>query len=148
MSEASVTFQKAILSQLSGLEKQLVARGYTASHYLRTSSLKVLSGTRSGKVYKKPNTQATYIASAPGEAPASRTGAFRLSWDTHCTLERTGKNYHVTAGVHSGMMAGGHLLGDLLENGTSKMAPRPYKEAVIKGAESQIKALYSKPYTL
>lgn len=141
-------FKNEVLSKLNGLEKQAASRGITASNYLRNSAMKVLSGTRTGKQYKKPNTNATYTASAAGEAPASRSGNFRQSWGTHIKSDKVGNGYQITSGIHSGMMSGGHLLGELLENGTSKMAPRPYKEAVTKGAESKITALYSKPYYL
>ena len=42
--------------------------------------------------------------------------------------------------------AGGRLLGEMLENGTGRMKPRPYKQAVINMALPKVKAIYKKPY--
>ncbi len=134
---------------MKNLEKQVASRSLTASNHLRNSALKVLSGTRTGKMYKKPDTQVLYQASAPGEAPASRNGDFRKSWKTsNVKVQRHGNTYTVSAGTESDLRVGKYLLGDLLEDGTSRMAPRPYQEAVVKGAEQDIKTLFSKPYNL
>ncbi|MFI3254453.1 MAG: hypothetical protein R3Y63_08990 [Eubacteriales bacterium] len=146
--KASIALQKEVLSKLDSIEKQVASRAFIASNYLRNSALTVLKNEGSGRQYYKPNTRALYRASAPGEAPAKRTGNFRQSWQPSTTVQRTGGKYIVTARTESNMKAGGYLLGDLLENGTSKMKARPYKEAVIKGAESKIEALFKKPYTL
>ena len=54
-------------------------RTYRASNELRNAALHVLRGKRSGRLYRVPNTKQKYRASAPGEPPAARTGAFRLS---------------------------------------------------------------------
>ena len=58
-----------------------------------------------------------YTASAPGEPPAVRTGIFRLSWQPEA---------HVVYGSYISRIAsdvrtddGNHLLGEVLENGTS-----------------------------
>lgn len=148
-SNVTTILQKEIVGKLAAIEKQVASRSYLASNYLRTSAITILSKEGTGRVYKKPDSKATYRASAPGHVPSgARSGTFAKSWGTHTEVSKTAKNYTVTAGVKSGMMAGGHLLGDLLENGTSRMAARPYKEAVLKGAEGQIKTLFSKPYTI
>ena len=39
-----------------------------------------------------------------------------------------------------------HLLGEMLENGTGKMKPRPYKQKVIDRALPKIKEIYKKPF--
>lgn len=38
-----------------------------------------MTGNKSGRIYKIPGTQRRYQASAPGQAPAVRTGALRTS---------------------------------------------------------------------
>ena len=38
------------------------------------------------------------------------------------------------------------LLGEILEEGTSRMAPRPHHEKILKHAEPKIVRIYSAPY--
>jgi len=40
----------------------------------------------------------------------------------------------------------GYLLGELLENGASKMAPRPYAEKIKRRATPKIIQIYSAPF--
>ena len=93
-----------------------------------------------------PHTQKTYRASAPGEPPAVRTGAFRLSWGTHVHVEKQGVHFKAVAAIESKERAGGHLLGEMLENGHGHTAPRPYKQRIIDKALPKIKEIYKKPY--
>jgi hypothetical protein len=93
-----------------------------------------------------PYTKRTYQASAPGEAPAVRTGIFRNSWGTHAHVEKQGSHFKAVAAIESNIRVGRYLLGDLLEEGTSRMKPRPYKQAVRDRAGPKIKELYKKPY--
>ena len=62
------------------VKHQLEGRTYRASNELRNAALLVLRGQRGGRRYRVPGTKRYYTASAPGEPPAVRTGAFRLSW--------------------------------------------------------------------
>lgn len=121
-------------------------RAYRASNELRNASLHVLRGERSGKIYRVPNTKQKYRASAPGEAPAVRTGAFRLSWGTHVHVEKRGDVTRAVAAIESKERAGGRLLGEILENGTARMKPRPYKQKIIDRAMPKIREIYNKPY--
>lgn len=121
-------------------------RTYKASNELRNASLYVLRGRRSGKRYRVPNTKQKYQASAPGEAPAMRTGAFRNSWRTHTRVEKRGTVIRAVAAIVSDERAGGRLLGDMLENGTGKMKPRPYKQRVLDRALPRIREIYNQPY--
>ena len=59
--------------------RQVVSRGTRAVNAIRNAELDVLKGQRSGRVYRKPYSKATYTASAPGEPPARRSGALRLN---------------------------------------------------------------------
>jgi len=142
------------------LKLQVASRTYRASNELRNAALLVLRGQRHGRRYKVPGTyrlqldKATgkkrygryYTASAPGEPPAVRTGVFRLSWQTNPRIE-DGK---YTAAIESAAKTdgGNHVLGEILENGTSRMAPRPYMDAVKEKAEKNIVRIYSQPYNL
>ena len=121
-------------------------RAYKASNELRNASLFVLRGKRSGRIYRVPSTQRTYQASAPGEAPAVRTGAFRNSWRTNVHVEKQGAVTRAIAAIESSERAGGRLLGEMLENGTGKMKPRPYKQKIIDRALPRIREIYNQSY--
>jgi hypothetical protein len=142
----SVEVERIIKSTLDGVQKEVASRSYRASNYLRNASLYVLRGQRSGRTYRIPHSKAEWQASAPGEPPAVRTGAFRLSWGTHARVEKRGNHYYAISAITSNLRVGKWLLGDLLEKGTKKMAPRPYKHAVRDRAMPQIKELYKRPY--
>ena len=100
---AGATIRAAVREQVEGINRKVVSRGIRAVNALRNAELEVLKGQRSGRVYKKPGTygrasKATkelmgdyghkliggqlYRASAPGEAPARRTGEppYALEW--------------------------------------------------------------------
>lgn len=143
---ASQVIGKIVATTLKGLQKEVSQRTYRASNELRNSSLYVLRGKRSGKIYRVPNTGKTYKASAPGEPPAVRTGAFRLSWGTHVHVEKKGVHFRAVAAIESKERAGSKLLGEILENGTGKMKPRPYKQAIVDRALPKVKEIYKKPY--
>jgi len=166
--QASQVIGKTVATTLKGVQKEVSQRAYRASNQLRNASLFVLRGTRTGRVYKVPDTygeratKATkklmkdyshklrggqlYRASAPGEPPAVRTGTFRNSWGTHVHVEKKGVHFRAVSSIESKEMAGGRLLGEMLENGTGKMKPRPYKQKVIDRALPKIKEIYKKPY--
>ncbi len=143
---ASQVIGKTIQTTLKGIQKEVSQRTYRASNELRNSALYILRGSRSGRVYKIPHTSKTYRASAPGEPPAVRTGAFRLSWGTHVHVEKQGVHFKAVAAIESNERAGGRLLGEMLENGTGRMAARPYKQKVIDKALPKIKQIYKAPY--
>jgi hypothetical protein len=97
--------------------------------------MEVLSGPRSGRSYRKPN-GGTYIASAPGEPPASRTstlmGSFRpIQADPNVAAIETSVPY-----------------APLLESGTSRMAPRPYRDRIIEQAGPAIEQIMNEPYSV
>ena len=126
------------------IQHQMENRAVRASYELYNASQLVLRGQRHGRRYRVPGTKRYYTASAPGEPPAVRTGAFRMSWQPKSQrvfgtyFSRIESDYRVGGGRHN--------LGDLLENGTSRMAPRPYSDQIIQRAEKKINAIYSEPY--
>lgn len=161
---ASQIIGKKVQTTLKAVEREVANRAYRASNELRNSALVVLSGTRSGKRYKVPGTYQRqrdkvsgkmrngvyYTASAPSEAPALRTGVFRLSWGQQVRVERRGNRYVTIAAIESNVRVGNHLLGELLEKGTKdkKLKPRPYKQAVKDHAMPKINAIYNKPFKI
>ena len=137
---------RSVQTRLRGIQQEVATRTYQASNHLRNASLYVLRGQRSGREYNVPHTRRRWQASSPGEAPAMRTGMFRLSWRPQMRVEKKGRTYRCVALIESGLRVGKWLLGELLEDGTKRMKPRPYKQAVKDRAMPQIKALYRKSY--
>lgn len=111
-------------------------------------------GRKGRKIYGRTAGTATitykrYTASAPGEPPAVRTGAFRMSWHPKTCIESSGPtDFCVVSSVESTQRTdnGKYLLGEILENGTGKMAPRPHQEKIQQKALPQILKIYNEPY--
>ena len=127
---------------------QMSSRAERATHQLRNAKIEVMRGARSGRVYRIPNTGAKYRASAPGEPPAKRTGRFSQSMRRASAMEGSGKNLTVHVMLKSNLRVGGgkYLLSEILEEGTDKMSPRPYKEAILEKATPKIKKIFKEPY--
>lgn len=90
---------------------------------------RILTGTRSGRVYKVPATKVKWQASAPMEAPAIRLGDLRQKY-----------NYKVKK---QGFKAIGYVgnplkYAPMLEYGTQKMAPRPHLKKAFLESKSEI----------
>ena len=126
------------------IKQEMERRSYLAANELRNASLLVLRGQRSGRRYRVPGTKRYYTASAPGQPPAVRTGIFRMSWQPSA---------HVVFGQYISRIEsevttenGRYNLGELLEKGTRKMAPRPHHEKILEKARKPIEGIYSAPY--
>ena len=140
------------------IRHQMERRAHLAANEMRNASQMVLRGQRSGRRYKVPGTYRKqrdkvdgkikrgryYTASAPGEPPAVRTGVFRMSWQP---------TSHVVFGsyisrISSDVMTdnGKYNLGEILENGTRKMDPRPFEEPIMEKAKNKILRIYNAPY--
>ena len=167
MSNVSAEFERIRKYVLERIDVQMQSRAVRGSNELRTAALLVLRGQRSGRRYKIPGTYSRsshrgsnettetyefrkgksgryYAASAPGEPPAVRTGLFRLSWEPHAYME--GKVYRSTIENKTRVSNGKYILGELLEDGTSKMAPRPHHEKIQDKALPKIVRIYREPY--
>lgn len=151
-----------VLREVDGItdniKHQMERRTWLAALELRNSALTVLRGERSGRRYKVPGTYRRqrdktdgkmkngryYTASAPGEPPAIRTGTFRNSWQPK---SRVVYGTYVSR-IESDVMTenGAHNLGEILENGTKRMAPRPHHDRILKHAEPTIVRIYEEPY--
>lgn len=131
--------EKEVALKLEALEEEVARRRALASEEVRASTLVELRGARSGKVYRYGG--GTYQASASGEAPAERSGAFLNSW---VTLQEDSEKI----GVESGLSVGGYLLGELLEHGTSRMGARPYKEKILERALPKVEEIFGEEYEI
>lgn len=155
---AAVQFEYQVAVVKSAIKYQMERRSYLAANELRNSALLVLRGQRNGRRYKVPGTykrqkdKATgkmkngvyYTASAPGEPPAVRTGAFRMSWQPQARVVMGSYISRIESGTRT--ENGAAVLGEILENGTSRMAPRPYKDRILEKAEPAIVKIYAEPY--
>lgn len=154
----SVQFTAAVENATDKIKQEMERRSYLAANELRNSALLVLRGQRSGRRYKVPGTYRKqtdktdgkkkngryYTASAPGEPPAVRTGAFRMSWQP--TARVVFGSYISRIESEARTDNGRYNLGQILEEGTSRMAPRPHHDAILEKAEPNIVRIYSKPY--
>lgn len=140
---AGSAIRATIKEQVTNINREVVSRGVRAVNAIRNAELEVLKGQRSGRVYRKPYSRATYTASAPGEPPARRTGNLRMHWNGQVKSENSsGGGIAVVAELESQESYAGYL-----ENGTSKMAARPFTEKIKEEATPEIKRIYNEPYT-
>jgi len=140
---AGSAIRATVKSQITNINRKVVSRGVRAVNAIRNAELEVLKGQRSGRVYRKPYSKATYTASAPGEPPARRTGNLRMHWNGQVKSENSsGGGVAIIAELESQESYAG-----ILENGTSKMAARPFVEKIKEKAMPEIQKIYSEPYT-
>lgn len=121
------------------VNREVVSRGRRAVNAIRNAELEVMRGQRSGRIYKKPG-GGTYQASAPGEAPAVRTGTLRLSWSGQMTVEGNMKE-SVTVGAE---LISNTEYAKYLEFG--RRAPRPFVKKIQEKAFPDVVKIYKEPY--
>lgn len=163
MSRVTIRIKGSTIDEVIGtvsarIRHEMESRAWKAALELRNSSQIILRGQRSGRRYKVPGTYRRqkdptdgkakngryYTASAPGEPPAVRTGTFRNSWQPSAHV--TDKRY--VSKIESDVMTdnGKYNLGEVLENGTKRMAPRPHHDRILQHAEQRIVRIYDQPY--
>lgn len=103
-----------------------------AGNHLRNAWLDKLTGSRTGRTYIVPGTSVTYTASAPGEAPASRTGRLRQSVAFVINTKGDTVEYVLGSPLEYAMF---------LEFGTYKMAPRPSLVPVFAENQKEVKRI-------
>jgi len=108
-----------------------------AVNEVRNTTLKTLTGPRSGRTYTVPGTSRKYTASAPGEPPAQRLGELRQSVST--LVIGRGDNLVGAVGTDK-------KYGPMLEYSTEKMAARPWLRPSFERAEAAIKAIFSREW--
>lgn len=139
--KASGRLKIAVDDTVKKVNLEAASRGMRAVNAIRNAELEVLSGKRSGRVYRKPHTKSHYTASAPGEPPARRTGNLRLNWNGTVESSSTGSGLRVTAVLESQ-----ERYSTYLENGTRRMAPRPFKQPISEKAIPEIERIYHEKY--
>lgn len=139
--KASGRLKIAVDDTVKKVNRDAASRGMRAVNAIRNAELEVLRGKRSGRVYRKPHTKSHYTASAPGEPPARRTGNLRLNWNGTVESSSTGSGLRVTAVLESQ-----ERYSTYLENGTRRMAPRPFKQPISEKAMPEIERIYREKY--
>ena len=139
--KASGRLKIAVDDTVKKVNREAASRGMRAVNAIRNAELEVLRGKRSGRVYRKPHTKSHYTASAPGEPPARRTGNLRLNWNGTVESSSTGSGLRVTAVLESQERCSTYL-----ENGTRRMAPRPFKQPISEKAMPEIERIYHEKY--
>lgn len=139
--KASGRLKIAVDDTVKKVNREAASRGMRAVNAIRNAELEVLSGKRSGRVYRKPHTKSHYTASAPGEPPARRTGNLRLNWNGTVESSSAGSGLRVTAVLESQ-----ERYSTYLENGTRRMAPRPFKQPISEKAMPEIERIYHEKY--
>lgn len=139
--KASGRLKVAVDDTVKKINLEVASRGMRAVNAIRNAELEVLRGKRSGRVYRKPHTKSHYTASAPGEPPARRTGNLRLNWNGTVESSSTGSGLRVTAVLESQ-----ERYSTYLENGTRRMAPRPFKQPISEKAMPEIERIYHEKY--
>lgn len=140
---AGSAIRATVKSQVANINRKVISRGVQAVNAIRNAELEVLKGQRTGRVYRKPFRKATYTASAPGEPPARRTGNLRMHWNGQVKSEGSSRGgVAIVAELESQESYAAYL-----ENGTSRMAPRPFVEKIKQEVTPEIQKIYSEPYT-
>lgn len=139
--KASGRLKIAVDDAVKKVNREAASRGMRAVNAIRNAELEVLRGKRSGRVYRKPHTKSHYTASAPGEPPARRTGNLRLNWNGTVESSSAGSGLRVTAVLESQ-----ERYSTYLENGTRRMAPRPFKQPISEKAMPEIERIYHEKY--
>lgn len=130
---------------------------------------KTLTGRRTGRTYRIPGTSRTYVASAPGEPPAVRTGHLRnsimivvdkekmeaivgpekMSPDYARDLEfgsnrRSSGGDVGSVGGSLGFPTPGRRTSSVSQRGA--IAPRPFMQPTFNRIRKQLEAILSKPW--
>ena len=120
--EAAEMLNERVANRVTVTKRQVDNRMIRCANALRNSALDVLDNPS---------------PSAPGSLPGVRSGNLRRAW----YMFRAGGGGSGSFGIKSGMGYSGYL-----ENGTRKMARRPFKDRITQKALPPIKAIFNEPY--
>lgn len=134
-----------VAKKVTAIGVEMRSRAVRGSRALKSAELQVLRGQRGGKKYKKAYKKTHYTASASGEPPAVRSGKLRSSFRP--SAKTYGNPFGGAASVYVSIETDTHYAG-FLEDGTRKMAARPYVEKIKQQAEPEITAIFGAPYNV
>lgn len=132
-------FQRTVKKAVKQARTKAASNAVRASIELRSAALAVLRGERSGRVYHKPGTKnITYRASAPSEVPARRSNTLRLSWSIRAVGDGKGS---IIPAISTDLK-----YAPILQKGSSKMEPRPFREPIIERAMPRVIRIFKELY--
>ncbi len=131
-----------------------------AVHEVRNTTLKTLSGQRTGRRYTIPGTHKQYTASSPGEPPAQRLGELRQSVSTLVVgrgdnlvgAVGTDKDYGPMLEFGTFGRGGIGRMHEFESEATGNMMPsfgiaaRPWLRVSFEKAEEKVKAIFGRPW--
>lgn len=123
----SVSIAAAVDQIKQRIGQQMVSRGPRALNELRNKEIQTLTGPS---------------PSAPGSPPGVRTGNLRGSWTGQVLGGAGGGGVNITIELQSNTSYAHYL-----EDGTVKMAARPFVDKIGQAALPGIAAIYSEPYS-
>ncbi len=142
------------------LEDEMRVRTYAGANVVKRAWLKRLQGSRSGRVYRVPGTQRTYIASAPGESPARLLGDHARSlnaisqrgldgaWESLVGSDDKKAPWLEFGTGRAGAAAGQSDLPEGYAHGGSPgMAPRPSLRPALEETRTEVETILGKPLT-
>ena len=136
------------------LSLEVMGRAARVSNELTNAVAFILRGARHGRRYLIPGTRRHYTASAPGEAPAVRTGVLRASFMPKETIENvSGNDFTAHSSTDSNVRVNGYHLSTLLEKGTKRhgkphILPRPHADPIVQRALPNVMRIYQRPYNV
>ena len=110
-----------------------ISRATRGLNIMRNTALEVLGHDGSGRVYRNG-----HVASAPGETPAPATGSMRSNWNQQKLIGGNGGGVRIILRMRSQM-----FYAHFLDEGTRKMAPRPFTKPIEQKARPQVAALFT-----
>lgn len=126
-------FQACAKNLNDSIKREMARKGAMATNTLRNVELEVLSKGGSGKKYKRlPNR-----SSAPGETPAPQSGNLRQDWNDETLIEGNRVTSHLKSNVKYARW---------LEDGTKKMAKRPFVNPIKKKAEPEVVKIFGSDF--
>lgn len=124
---------------MRSVNTEALSRAVRGLNAMRNAELDVLGQNGHGRRYTRSNV--THTASAPGEPPAPNSGNLRQRWRRQVIGQPLDGGMKITMRMKSEMPYSEHL-----ERGTSKIAPRPYKERIIDQAMPEIDRIFGAHY--
>lgn len=131
--EVAADLEVAVNDEVKLLNRQAQSRARRAVNIMRNSAFDVLGKDGHGRRYGK------HTASAPGEAPAPDTGNLRRNWRQYVLAKTVLDGVEITCRLKSD-----EPYAPLLEEGTSHMRPRPFRQRIIDKSMPDIDAIYGK----
>lgn len=131
--EAAADLEVAVNDEVKLLSRQAQSRARRAVNIMRNSAFDILGQDGHGRRYGK------HTASAPGEAPAPDTGNLRRNWRQYVFAKSQLHGMEITCRIKSD-----EPYAPLLEEGTTRMKPRPFRQRIIDKSMPDIDDIYGK----